>query len=116
MAGSLSEAEQGDYAKDGSVDLKGRPVLRSKKGGWAACYFVVGESKNIVFYLQNSMLIYSLLILLGWFAVYEVFERMAYYGISLGPLMRFKRPCAKSEYMILLYILIEVSINIYLNL
>ncbi|KAJ8763911.1 hypothetical protein K2173_003693 [Erythroxylum novogranatense] len=41
-----------DYTKDGTVDLKGKPVLRSKRGGWKAC---------------------SLL---------SVFERMAYYGIS----------------------------------
>lgn len=49
--------EQGvdEYTKDGTVDLKGNPVLRSKRGGWKACSFVV---------------------------VYEVFERMAYYGIS----------------------------------
>uniref|UniRef100_A0A7C9ARU1 Uncharacterized protein n=1 Tax=Opuntia streptacantha TaxID=393608 RepID=A0A7C9ARU1_OPUST len=44
-----------DYTMDGTVDLKGNPVLRSKRGGWTACFFVV---------------------------VYEVFERMAYYGIS----------------------------------
>lgn len=44
-----------DYTKDGTVDLKGNPVRRSKRGGWNACFFVV---------------------------VYEVFERMAYYGIS----------------------------------
>ncbi|KAL9240284.1 hypothetical protein vseg_014522 [Gypsophila vaccaria] len=44
-----------DYTKDGTVDLKGNPVRRSKRGGWNACSFVV---------------------------VYEVFERMAYYGIS----------------------------------
>uniref|UniRef100_A0A6N2N4U6 Major facilitator superfamily (MFS) profile domain-containing protein n=1 Tax=Salix viminalis TaxID=40686 RepID=A0A6N2N4U6_SALVM len=44
-----------DYTQDGTVDLKGKPVLRSKRGGWKACSFVV---------------------------VYEVFERMAYYGIS----------------------------------
>ncbi|KAA8548859.1 hypothetical protein F0562_000543 [Nyssa sinensis] len=44
-----------DYTQDGTVDLKGNPVLRSKRGGWTACSFVV---------------------------VYEVFERMAYYGIS----------------------------------
>ncbi|XP_008785171.1 protein NRT1/ PTR FAMILY 5.2-like [Phoenix dactylifera] len=49
------ESGQGEYTKDGSVDLKGNPVLRSKRGGWTACGFVV---------------------------VYEVFERMAYYGIS----------------------------------
>lgn len=46
---------KGDYTEDGTVDLKGRPVLRSKTGRWKACYFLV---------------------------VYEVFERMAYYGIA----------------------------------
>ncbi|XAR62681.1 hypothetical protein NMG60_11017529 [Bertholletia excelsa] len=51
------ELEGGDrgYTQDGTVDLRGNPVLRSKRGGWRACSFVV---------------------------VYEVFERMAYYGIS----------------------------------
>ncbi|XP_022749005.1 protein NRT1/ PTR FAMILY 5.2-like [Durio zibethinus] len=44
-----------DYTQDETVDLKGNPVCRSKGGGWTACSFVV---------------------------VYEVFERMAYYGIS----------------------------------
>ncbi|WRX08819.1 Proton-dependent oligopeptide transporter family - like 2 [Theobroma cacao] len=44
-----------DYTEDGSVDLKGRPVLRSETGRWKACSFIVG---------------------------YEVFERMAYYGIA----------------------------------
>ncbi|KAH9309421.1 hypothetical protein KI387_037332 [Taxus chinensis] len=42
-------------AMDGSVDLKGKPVLRSRTGRWKACSFVVG---------------------------YEVFERMAFYGIA----------------------------------
>ncbi|KAE9617621.1 hypothetical protein Lal_00043287 [Lupinus albus] len=44
-----------EYTQDGSVDLKGKPVLKSKRGGWKACSFLV---------------------------VYEIFERMAYYGIS----------------------------------
>ncbi|OMO98243.1 Proton-dependent oligopeptide transporter family [Corchorus capsularis] len=44
-----------DFTQDGSVDLKGRPVLRSNTGRWKACSFIVG---------------------------YEVFERMAYYGIA----------------------------------
>ncbi|KAK6937735.1 Proton-dependent oligopeptide transporter family [Dillenia turbinata] len=44
-----------DFTQDGTVDLKGNPVLRSKTGKWRACSFVVG---------------------------YEVFERMAYYGIA----------------------------------
>lgn len=46
---------RGDYTEDGTVDLKGRPVLRSTTGKWKACYFIVG---------------------------YEIFERMAYYGIA----------------------------------
>ncbi|CAM8880718.1 unnamed protein product [Rhodiola kirilowii] len=49
------EDARGDYTQDGTVDLRGNPVLRSKRGGWKACSFIV---------------------------VYEVFERMAYYGIS----------------------------------
>ncbi|XP_021721864.1 protein NRT1/ PTR FAMILY 5.2-like [Chenopodium quinoa] len=52
---AIEEAGIDDYTKDGTVDLKGNPVRRSKRGGWRACYF---------------------------FVVYEVFERMAYYGIS----------------------------------
>ncbi|KAL6208819.1 hypothetical protein ACLB2K_019764 [Fragaria x ananassa] len=44
-----------DQTQDGTVDLKGRPVLRSNTGRWTACSFIVG---------------------------YEVFERMAYYGIA----------------------------------
>ncbi|KAL2236404.1 protein NRT1/ PTR FAMILY 5.2-like [Sesamum indicum] len=45
----------GGYTQDGTLDLKGRPVLRSTTGRWKACYFIVG---------------------------YEIFERMAYYGIA----------------------------------
>ncbi|KDP26489.1 hypothetical protein JCGZ_17647 [Jatropha curcas] len=44
-----------DYTEDGTVDLNGRPILRSKTGRWRACSFIVG---------------------------YEIFERMAYYGIA----------------------------------
>ncbi|KAL0827195.1 hypothetical protein Bca101_050872 [Brassica carinata] len=44
-----------DYTKDGTVDLRGNPVRRSQRGRWKACSFVI---------------------------VYEIFERMAYYGIS----------------------------------
>uniref|UniRef100_A0A1D1Y0Q7 Peptide transporter PTR3-A n=1 Tax=Anthurium amnicola TaxID=1678845 RepID=A0A1D1Y0Q7_9ARAE len=58
------EAGRGRYAQDGSVDLKGNPVLRSQRGGWKACSFVV---------------------------VYEVFERMAYYGISSNLVLYFTR-------------------------
>ncbi|GAV60309.1 PTR2 domain-containing protein [Cephalotus follicularis] len=51
----VGQEGQDDHTQDGTVDLKGNPVQRSKRGGWRACSFVV---------------------------VYEVFERMAYYGIS----------------------------------
>ncbi|CAL8178272.1 unnamed protein product [Prunus armeniaca] len=44
-----------DFTQDGTVDLKGRPILRSKTGRWRACSFIVG---------------------------YEIFERMANHGIS----------------------------------
>ncbi|KAL2469636.1 Protein NRT1/PTR FAMILY 5.2 [Abeliophyllum distichum] len=54
-ASSATENGRNEYTEDGTVDLKGNPILRSKRGGWTACSFVV---------------------------VYEVFERMAYYGIS----------------------------------
>uniref|UniRef100_A0A0E0BBK1 Major facilitator superfamily (MFS) profile domain-containing protein n=1 Tax=Oryza glumipatula TaxID=40148 RepID=A0A0E0BBK1_9ORYZ len=57
MAGRMEAAAAGDddYTQDGTVDLRGNPVLRSKRGDRKACGFVV---------------------------VSEVFERMAYYGIS----------------------------------
>lgn len=39
-----------EYTQDGSMDLKGKPVLRSKTGGWKACSFLVGS-----FYLSLSL-------------------------------------------------------------
>jgi hypothetical protein len=33
-----------EYTRDGSVDLRGNPVLRSKRGGWTACSFIVGNA------------------------------------------------------------------------
>ncbi|KAK6932938.1 Proton-dependent oligopeptide transporter family [Dillenia turbinata] len=44
-----------NYTQDGTVDLRGRPVLSSKTGKWKACAFLVG---------------------------YEAFERMAFFGIA----------------------------------
>lgn len=32
-----------DHTQDGTVDLKGRPVLRSNTGRWTACSFIVGN-------------------------------------------------------------------------
>ena len=36
------EIEGKEIALDGSVDLKGRSVLRAKTGGLKACSFIVG--------------------------------------------------------------------------
>ncbi|OEL19260.1 Protein NRT1/ PTR FAMILY 5.2 [Dichanthelium oligosanthes] len=57
MAERLEAAPAGgdEYTQDGTVDLHGNPVLRTKRGGWKACSFLV---------------------------VYEVFERMSFHGIS----------------------------------
>lgn len=47
--------ETKDHTQDGSVDLRGRPVLASRTGKWKACSFLLG---------------------------YEAFERMAFYGVA----------------------------------
>nr|GFC27149.1 protein NRT1/ PTR FAMILY 5.2-like [Tanacetum cinerariifolium] len=40
--GAVEETGNGDgYTEDGTVDLRGNPVLRSKRGGWKACSFIV---------------------------------------------------------------------------
>ncbi|KAL0911843.1 hypothetical protein M5K25_017768 [Dendrobium thyrsiflorum] len=44
-----------DYTMDGTIDIKGRPCLRSKGGRWSACSFIV---------------------------VFEAFERLAYFGVA----------------------------------
>eukprot|EP01018_Ginkgo_biloba_P018716 Gb_21681 [translate_table: standard] len=49
----LTQSE--DFAKDGSVDLRGRPVSRSRTGGWKASLLIIGV---------------------------EIAERLAYYGIA----------------------------------
>lgn len=32
-----------DGVVDGFVDFKGRPVVRSKSGGWRSAYFIIGN-------------------------------------------------------------------------
>uniref|UniRef100_A0A6N2N272 Uncharacterized protein n=1 Tax=Salix viminalis TaxID=40686 RepID=A0A6N2N272_SALVM len=121
------ENELDDYTQDGTVDLKGKPVLRSKSGGWRACSFVVVckysrtsavlscVPSNLEPVCQVAELLLLLLLLPSSSSssssnhrachgktvsdsacyssiidlssstrrtVYEVFERMAYYGIS----------------------------------
>lgn len=55
LEGRLVEPEGSLYTGDGSVDIKGRPVLKSNTGNWRACPFILGN---------------------------ECCERLAYYGIS----------------------------------
>jgi len=47
-----------DYTQDGTVDLKGRPVLRSKTGRWKACSFIVGKVKP---FLASCIFVYTTL-------------------------------------------------------
>ncbi|WVZ06881.1 hypothetical protein V8G54_020227 [Vigna mungo] len=53
--GFARSGREKDYTQDGTVDLNGKPVLRSNTGSWRASSFIVG---------------------------YEMIERMAYYGIA----------------------------------
>lgn len=39
---AVEEDGRGGYTQDGTVDLRGNPVLRSKRGAWTACSFIVG--------------------------------------------------------------------------
>ncbi|KAL0326779.1 UNVERIFIED_CONTAM: protein NRT1/ PTR FAMILY 8.3 [Sesamum angustifolium] len=52
---SGNESTDGLYTGDGSVDIKGNPVLKSNTGNWRACPFILGT---------------------------ECCERLAYYGIA----------------------------------
>ncbi|XP_031372138.1 protein NRT1/ PTR FAMILY 5.2-like [Punica granatum] len=54
------EGGRDDYTEDGTVDLKGKPIRRSRTGRWRACSFIV---------------------------VYEIFERAAYWGIASNLVM-----------------------------
>ncbi|PON79205.1 Proton-dependent oligopeptide transporter [Parasponia andersonii] len=51
----LQNKETGLYTGDGSVDIKGNPVLKENTGNWKACSFILGN---------------------------ECCERLAYYGIA----------------------------------
>ncbi|KAG0499511.1 hypothetical protein HPP92_004202 [Vanilla planifolia] len=53
--GLLECGVEGLYTGDGSVDIKGNPVMKHKTGNWKACPFILGT---------------------------ECCERLAYYGIS----------------------------------
>nr|XP_043607675.1 protein NRT1/ PTR FAMILY 8.3-like [Erigeron canadensis] len=55
LEGRLVETEDSLYTGDGSVDIKGRKILKTNTGNWRACPFILGN---------------------------ECCERLAYYGIS----------------------------------
>ncbi|KAJ3685179.1 hypothetical protein LUZ61_014343 [Rhynchospora tenuis] len=55
-----------DYTGDGSVNLKGLPILKHESGNWRACYFILGTecceklayygiTKNLVCYLTREL-------------------------------------------------------------
>lgn len=46
FAGSRREK---DYTQDGTVDLNGKPVLRSNTGSWRASSFIVGKCNQFLF-------------------------------------------------------------------
>jgi hypothetical protein len=48
-----------DYTADGTVDLKGRPVLRSKTGRWRACSFIVGQLNLYAYMIYSTVLCIS---------------------------------------------------------
>ncbi|KAM0001262.1 putative proton-dependent oligopeptide transporter family, MFS transporter superfamily [Helianthus debilis subsp. tardiflorus] len=52
---------------NGTVDYKGRPVLRSKSGCWRSAYFIVGVevAERFAYYGVNSNLITYLTVPLG---------------------------------------------------
>lgn len=101
--------ESKDLTQDGTVDLRGQPVLASKTGKWKACAFLVGtcydgyNNRYFSFFYDEPKPVkafYSLfyvghcsyskwvpLLNLGiffffFFPGYEAFERMAFYGIA----------------------------------
>jgi hypothetical protein len=51
---SCNMESRGSIAMDGSVDLKGKSVLRSKTGRWKACSFLVGEMQCLVLPVLNN--------------------------------------------------------------
>lgn len=47
-----------DYTQDGTVSLKGDPILRSKTGRWRACSFIVGNlQQTFLFFLFLCLMV-----------------------------------------------------------
>lgn len=50
----LKDDESKQYTGDGSVDFKGRPVLKRNTGNWKACPFILGKFFSFLLCLKNS--------------------------------------------------------------
>lgn len=53
------------HTQDGTVDLRGKPVLAEKTGKWKACALLVGKllirySSNSIFFLNNIKFLSSI--------------------------------------------------------
>lgn len=79
----LKDDESKQYTGDGSVDFKGRPVLKRNTGNWKACPFILGKFFSLLLCLKNSN---SFLLIAFLCDVNhtgnECCERLAYYGIA----------------------------------
>lgn len=36
------------YTEDGTTDLRGRPSIKAKSGGWRACPFILGNDCSLL--------------------------------------------------------------------
>jgi len=58
---SASQKDGQELVNDGSVDFKGRPVIRSTSGGWKASLFIIGVefSERLTYYgIASNLIIY----------------------------------------------------------
>jgi hypothetical protein len=86
-----SASGEQDYTQDGTVDLKGRPVLRSQTGRWKACSFIVGINKEAFCFLKGYYERYSNLslfsMLLFFFTYRDIRDFTLYF--SRAPLVSY---------------------------
>jgi hypothetical protein len=48
----MKDEESTQYTGDGSVDFKGRPVLKQNTGNWKACPFILGNLLSFVIHFS----------------------------------------------------------------
>lgn len=61
----FQDENSGLYTGDGSVDIKGNPVLKSETGNWRACPFILGMSDSDFAFLALFYSVSDLLADLG---------------------------------------------------